>query len=118
MIRHILFITFTDEASPEQINAVRQAFLRIPRQVTGVTRVEWGINDSPEGKNAGHTHCVLMTFADEAARQHYLPHPAHDALKSIFRPVLRDIVVLDFTLKPESSAGWVNQRRAVCTEAH
>ncbi|WP_434682855.1 hypothetical protein [Enterobacter sp. PTB] len=34
-----------------------------------------------------------------------MPHPAHDALKSIFRPVLRDIVVLDFTLAPENMTG-------------
>ncbi|WP_149330366.1 Dabb family protein [Citrobacter braakii] len=106
MIRHILFITFTHEASPAEREAVRQAFLRIPQQVTGVTRVELGSNDSPEGKNAGYTHCVLMTFADEASRQRYLSHPAHDALKSIFRPVLQDIVVLDFTLAPEGAAGW------------
>ncbi|MGK2890054.1 Dabb family protein [Klebsiella michiganensis] len=105
MIRHILFITLTDDASPEQINAVRQAFLHIPKRVEGGSRVEWGVNDSPEAKNAGYTHCVLMTFADEAARHRYLPHPAHDALKSIFRPVLQDIVVLDFTLAPENMAG-------------
>ena len=106
MIRHILFITFTDETSPDQRNAVRQAFLRIPQQVTGVTRVELGSNNSPEGKNADYTHCVLMTFADEAARQHYLSHPSHDALRSIFRPVLRDIIVLDFTPESEGPAGW------------
>jgi len=106
MIRHILFITFTDDASPDEINAVRLAFSRIPQLVEGVTRVEWGINDSLEGKNAGFTHCVLMTFSDEAARQRYMPHPAHEALKTIFRPVLQDIVVLDFTLAPEGSAGW------------
>lgn len=105
MIRHILFIALTDDASPEQINAVRQAFLHIPKRVEGGSRVEWGVNDSPEGKSAGFTHCVLMTFADEAARQRYLPHPAHDALKSIFRPVLQDIVVLDFTLEPGNVAG-------------
>ncbi|WP_373226686.1 Dabb family protein [Enterobacter cloacae complex sp. ESBL7] len=105
MIRHILFITLTDDALPAQIDVVRLAFLRIPQQVEGVTRVEWGVNDSPEGKNSGYTHCVLMTFADDAARQRYLPHPAHDALKSIFRPVLQNIVVLDFTLAPENMAG-------------
>ena len=105
MIRHILFITLTDDTSPAQIDAVRLAFLRIPHQVEGVTRVEWGVNDSPEGKNSGYTHCVLMTFADEAARQRYLPHPAHDALKTLFRPVLQDIVVLDFTLAPENVVG-------------
>ncbi|MGL4507727.1 MAG: Dabb family protein, partial [Aeromonas sobria] len=47
----------------------------------------------------GFTHSVLMTFADEAARQRYLPHPDHDALKAIFRPVLERIIVLDYTLQ-------------------
>ncbi len=98
MIRHILFITFTDSALSEQILAVRTAFLQIPDLIDGITGVEWGINNSPEGKNSGFTHCVLMTFADEAARQRYLPHPAHEALKTIFRPILRDIIVLDYTL--------------------
>ncbi len=100
MIRHILFITFTDSALPEQILAVRTAFLEIPDRIEGVTGVEWGTNDSPEKKNAGFTHCVLMTFQDEAARQRYLPHPAHDDLKAIFRPILQDIIVLDYTLAP------------------
>lgn len=100
MVRHILFITFTDEASVEQIDAIRQAFLQIPDRLEGVAGVEWGMNDSPEGKNGGFTHCVLMTFKDEAARQQYLPHPAHDDLKTIFRPILQDIIVLDYTLVP------------------
>ncbi|WP_374936606.1 Dabb family protein [Aeromonas sp. ASNIH6] len=34
-----------------------------------------------------------------AARQRYLPHPDHDALKAIFRPVLERIIVLDYTLQ-------------------
>lgn len=105
MIRHILFITFADDASLEQVNTVRLAFLQIPQQVDGVVSVEWGVNDSPEGKNSSFTHCVLMTFADEAARQCYLPHPAHDALKTIFRAVLKDIIVLDYTVKTVLQSG-------------
>lgn len=100
MIRHILFITFTNAATPEDVLAVKRAFLQIPNRIDGVTGVEWGINDSPEGKNRGYTHCVLMTFADETARRRYLPHPAHEALKAIFRPILRDIIVLDYTVEP------------------
>lgn len=96
MIRHILLITFTVDASPEAISQVREAFLLIPAHIEGVQAVEWGINDSPEGKNAGFTHCVLMTFQDEQARQRYLPHPKHEALKAIFRPVLNNIIVLDY----------------------
>lgn len=98
MIRHILFITFNDDALPSEIDVVRGFFLHIPLLVNGVTRVEWGINDSPENINAGYTHCVLMTFADEAARQHYLPHPVHLALKSTFYSILRDIIAFDYSL--------------------
>lgn len=103
MIRHILFIRFHSSAAQQQIDAVRHAFLNIPQQVEGVLSVEWGQNDSPEGNNAGFTHCVLMTFKDEAARSRYLPHPAHDALKAIFKPVLRDIIVLDYILAATQS---------------
>jgi hypothetical protein len=99
MIRHILLITFKGEASPDDIAAVRAAFLAIPHQVSGVLAVEWGQNDSPEGRAEGFTHSVLMTFADEAARQRYLPHPDHGALKALFRPVLDRIIVLDYTLQ-------------------
>ncbi|MFQ1750796.1 Dabb family protein [Aeromonas veronii] len=100
MIRHILLIAFKPGTQPAQIDTVRNAFLAIPHQVSGVTVVEWGENDSPEGRDGGFTHSVLMTFADEAARQRYLPHPDHDALKAIFRPVLERIIVLDYTLQP------------------
>ncbi|WP_235424277.1 Dabb family protein [Citrobacter koseri] len=100
MIRHILFITFTDSVLQEKIQAVRSAFLQISVRVEGVTSVEWGVNDSAEEKNAGFTHCVLMTFVDDAARQRYLQHPEHDDLKTIFRPILQDIIVLDYTLNP------------------
>ncbi|EHA1127776.1 Dabb family protein, partial [Vibrio navarrensis] len=27
-----------------------------------------------------------------------LPHPDHDALKQVFRPLLEDIVVFDYTI--------------------
>ncbi|MNL78493.1 Stress responsive A/B Barrel Domain protein [compost metagenome] len=46
MIRHILFITFTNAATPADILVVKRAFLQIPQRVEGVTDVEWGINDS------------------------------------------------------------------------
>jgi hypothetical protein len=40
---------------------------------------EHGVNDSPEGANLGFTHVYLLTFASAAARDAYLPHPAHKA---------------------------------------
>jgi len=100
MVRHILLIRFKPEATAEAIDAVEAAFLAIPSKIEGVDSVEWGENDSPENKNEGFTHCVLMTFTDDAARSHYLPHPEHKALVSIFRPTLDEIIVFDYTRQP------------------
>ena len=104
MIRHILLIAFNDATTTAQKASVKRAFLAIPAGIEGVESVEWGCNNSPEGKNAGFTHCVVMTFRDEAARQHYLPHPEHEKLKLIFRPVLQDIIVVDYSVTKDGSA--------------
>ena len=98
MIRHILLIRFKPEANAQAIKAVREAFLAIPSKIEGVESVEWGENDSPENKNKGFTHCVLMTFEDEATRNRYLPHPEHEALVAIFRPTLDEIIVFDYSI--------------------
>ena len=98
MIRHILLIKFNAAASLEQIHHVETLFAAIPSQIEGVDSVEWGANDSPERKNQGYTHSVLMTFTDEAGRQNYLPHPVHEALKVFFKPLVEAIVVFDYTV--------------------
>ncbi|EHL5408636.1 Dabb family protein [Salmonella enterica] len=98
MIRHILLMRFTDLAMAEQIAEVLDTFLKIPEYIHGVVVVECGENDSPEGKNAGFSLCVLMTFCNETARQQYLFHPEHIKLKKIFRPILESLIVFDYTL--------------------
>lgn len=98
MIRHILLIKFNNTADTAKIAAVQTLFESMPDKIEGVRSVEWGTNDSPEGLNKDFTHSVLMTFADEAARQRYLPHPEHEALKQVFVPLVEDIVVFDYSL--------------------
>jgi len=98
MIRHILLIKFKDSSQLSEIEELKGLFESMPERVEGVESVEWGINDSPEGKNKGFTHSVLMTFADEAGRQNYLPHAEHEALRQVFGPLLEDIVVFDYSL--------------------
>ena len=98
MIRHILLVRFKPDASSQAISAVQAAFQSMPLKVEGIVDVEWGTNNSPENKNQGFTHCVLMTFSGEEERNNYLPHPEHNALKEIFIPVLDDIIVLDYSL--------------------
>ncbi|KXO13093.1 Stress responsive alpha-beta barrel domain protein Dabb [Moritella sp. JT01] len=96
MIRHILLIKFKDSAELSQIDKLSALFESMPNKVEGVIAVEWGLNDSPENKNKGYTHSVVMTFANEEGRQNYLPHPEHEALKEVLRSLLEDIVVFDY----------------------
>lgn len=97
MIRHILLVKCKSAATSEQVDAVKSAFVAIPQQVSGIEDVEWGVNDSPEGKNQDYTLCIFMTFANEEARQTYLTHPAHNALKVVFRQIIEDIIVFDYS---------------------
>jgi hypothetical protein len=98
MIRHIILIRFKSTAKIDEINELKASFESMPLKVEGVHSTEWGLNDSPEGKNKGYTHAVLMNFVDNAGRDNYLPHPEHDELKKIFGPILDDLVVFDYTV--------------------
>ncbi|MDB1125186.1 Dabb family protein [Vibrio algarum] len=98
MIRHIMLIETKPEATTEEMDAAKQAFMQISRLIDGIVEVEWGINDSLEGKNKNYDLAILMTFSDEEARQRYLPHPEHEALKVHFRKIIKDIVVFDYSI--------------------
>lgn len=98
MVRHIILIKFKSTAETSEINELRSSFESMPLKIKGVTSVEWGLNDSPEGKNKNYTHVVLMNFINDTARVNYFPHPEHVELKKLFRPILEDLVVFDYTV--------------------
>ncbi|WP_273830909.1 Dabb family protein [Serratia bockelmannii] len=100
MIRHVLFFTLRPGVCSDDIERVRLCFLALPKKIRGISMVEWGVNDSPENKNAEFTHCVMMTFIDEGGRQDYLYHVEHEALKALFVPVLERIIVVDYKVSP------------------
>ena len=82
MIRHIILIKFKTTASINEIDKLKQNFESMPTKIEGVSSVEWGLNDSDEGKNKNYTYAVLMNFVDESARNNYSLHPEHDELKN------------------------------------
>jgi hypothetical protein len=98
MIRHVLFIQYKDLATKEDIATSLRNFEEIKDKIKGIESVEWGLNNSPEGRNKNYTHCVFMTFTDEIARDNYLPHSEHEVLKTQLGPILEDIIVFDYGL--------------------
>ena len=91
-------VKFKASASPNQIEEVLLNFESIPTKIEGVCGIEWGENNSPEELNQGFTHCIQITFANEAGRKTYLPHPEHELLKKKFIHVLDKIIVIDYSV--------------------
>lgn len=99
MLRHVVLFKFKDEATPEQVKQVEDAFRKLPSQIKEIKGFEWGTNNSPENLNQGLTHCFFLSFESEKDRDAYLPHPAHKAFGAVLRPYLDKVVVVDYWVK-------------------
>jgi hypothetical protein len=97
-IRHLVLLKFKADTAPAQVQAIEAAFAALASKISAVQSLEWGINNSPEGLSRGFTHCFNLTFADEAARATYLPHPDHSAFVEQLKPALDDVLVLDYAV--------------------
>jgi hypothetical protein len=95
-LKHCVFFKFKDDAAAEDVRTVEEAFAALPSKIDGIKAFEWGINNSPEGKDDGFTHCFMVTFDSEEGREQYLPHPDHKAFVEVLLPVLDKVRVLDF----------------------
>ena len=95
-LKHAVFFQFKDDASPQDIRKIEEAFAALPSKIDSIKAFEWGINNSPEKHDDGFTHCFMVTFDSEEGRDAYLPHPDHKAFVEVLMPVLEKVRVLDF----------------------
>ena len=63
--------------------------------IPGILAVHSGASTSPEGLEAGFEWALVITFADGAARDRYLPHPAHEPVKQLISAWADQVVVFD-----------------------
>lgn len=95
-LRHVVLFQFKDGTGEEKIREIEEAFRALPDQIDAIQDFEWGTDVSVEGKAGGFSHCFFVTFADEAGRDEYLPHPAHAAFGQIVRPHVENVLVVDY----------------------
>ncbi len=76
--------------------AVLSALAKLKDRIPGIVHYAGGPYSSPEGMNQGYTHGFLMTFANASARDVYLTHPEHEAVKTEFLPFVEAVVAFDF----------------------
>jgi hypothetical protein len=103
VLRHAVFFKFKEDASDEDVQKVIEAFDALPGKIDSIKDYQAGENISSLGFDDGLTHCFLLTFADEAGRAEYLPHPDHKAFGAVLRPHLEKVFVVDYWGTPESA---------------
>jgi hypothetical protein len=99
MLKHIVLLKLkpgvTAEQSTDLLNALSD--LMDHGTIPGILHVSGGYNNSPEGKSKGYDWGFVMWFEDAAARDRYLPHPAHQELGKLYvAPICDDVAVFDF----------------------
>ena len=99
--RHVVCFKFKEEAKPAQIAEIEKAFAALEGKIDTITDLEWGTNVSPENHAQGYTHCFIVTFADKAGLEVYIPHPDHKKFVEQLLPILDKVFVIDFVAKNE-----------------
>ena len=99
IVRHILLGKFRPEMTAAQFEEFILRFRELAEKIPGILSFEYGENNSPEGKDMGMTHVIIVTFTNAAARDAYLVHPDHIRFGTWLGEInlLQDLVVVDFT---------------------
>jgi Stress responsive A/B Barrel Domain len=74
MVRHIVIMKLHGASDARRIFT---ALKNLQSQIPGIINIRCGSDCSPEGLQRGYTHGFTVDFADTAARDIYLTHPAH-----------------------------------------
>ncbi len=96
MIKHMVLLEMKAGAGAEQIQRAFRELEGLKELIPGLMDFAGGPYSSPEGLNAGYTHGFVMTFENAASRDVYLPHPEHERVKSIVRPLVDSVIAFDF----------------------
>ena len=97
-VRHVVVFKYKEDAAPEQVKKVTDAFRNLKDQIPGILSFECGVNTSPEKLDQGFTHVYLLTFKNAKARDEYLPHPKHKEFGKILGAsgILEGVFVVDY----------------------
>ena len=96
MITHVVLLRVKEATPKADVDRVFAALAALEGRIPGLLSFSGGPYASPEAMNKGFTHGFVMTFADAAARDGYLPHPEHEEVKGRVLAILdggRDGVV-------------------------
>jgi hypothetical protein len=99
-VHHLVMFTWKPETTQAQADAIEQALRALKDQVPGIVSLSYGKQNSPEeaAKKHNFQYGYAVVFANRAARDGYITHPAHVAAVGIIIPHLADVAVVDYDL--------------------
>lgn len=80
MIRHVVLFRRAKGVDAVATAEVFAALKNLANRMPGILVISTGHDCSPEGIQRGYTHGFTVDFTNAAARDAYLPHPAHQAV--------------------------------------
>ena len=83
MIRHVVIFKLRAGLGGSVATEIFAALKALKNEIPGIIAVSCGADVSPEGLQRGHTHAFTVDFTNAAARDAYLPHPAHKKVGSM-----------------------------------
>jgi hypothetical protein len=86
------------DAGEAEFEAARKGLEALQSAIPGIIAVGFGQNDSPEGLNQGYDIGFTVDFESATARDHYLPHPAHQAYVPTVQALASNVLVFDFEI--------------------
>lgn len=94
-IVHVVLVRWAATAPPDVAGLVDGAVGPVRDTIPGVLEVAHGPSVSVEGLEQGYDYGLYVRFADAAARDAYLPHPAHAPVADLITTHADTFVVFD-----------------------
>jgi hypothetical protein len=92
---HVVLVRWRGDSDDGLRASVRAGVRGLAEAIPGVLAIEEGQSVSPEGLEQGNDYGFVVTFADAAARDAYLPHPAHVEVADLIGRAAERVTVFD-----------------------
>lgn len=95
-VKRAVLFQFKEDTPAETIEQFLGELGGLRQSAPGVEDFHAGPYNGSDGLNKAYTHGFVMTFADEAARDGFGPHPEHQRVVGTYGGHIADVVAFDF----------------------
>ncbi|WP_199423237.1 Dabb family protein [Actinotalea solisilvae] len=99
-IIHVVLLRWAATAAPDAVEQLDAAARTVRESVPGVVEISHGPSVSTEHLERGYDYGLYVRFTDAAARDAYLPHPAHRPLADLITTHADTVLVFDLAGPP------------------